>query len=52
MIWMAVVRSERTYRLADEESELFAKADLGTLAAVDDRSDLRNRALGSPFDDK
>jgi len=30
-------------------SELFAKADFGTLAVVDDRSDLRNRVPGSTF---
>ena len=46
---MADNRPERTSDLTTETSELFAKADLGTLAVVDDESDLRNRVPGSTF---
>ena len=42
-------RPEQPLGLTVGTSELFAKADFGTLAVVDDGPDLRNRVPGSTF---
>ena len=46
---MAGNRPEQPLGLMVGTSELFAKADFGTLAVVDDGSDIRNRVPGSTF---
>lgn len=45
----AELRPEQPLGLMAGTTKLLAKADLGTLAVVDDGSDLRNRVPGSTF---
>lgn len=45
----AAIRPEQLLGLTVGTSELFAKADLGTLPVVNEGSDLRNLVPGSTF---
>ena len=49
---MASDRPKKPLGLMAGTSELFAKADFGTLTVVDDGADLRNRVPGSTFGDE